>query len=239
MKPVVLALWAFVVFSSASAGAEEVWKITSLNWEPYSGASLAHQGGAIQKLRELLKKEGIRLLVEFYPWSRAQARARSGEYVGYFPAWPEEVGSDFVASPPVSWSEVAVMKNTSGAFSYDGLDALFRTHVVGVVKTYAYPRPVSDAMAAYPHHVDGAPNDMSLLKKLARGRHMVAVTDPNVMMFLAEREGIDNITPMAVVVKRELVVAFRNDTENRARLALLTRLLEEASAKDAKDKKKE
>jgi polar amino acid transport system substrate-binding protein len=33
--------------------AEEVWKITSLNWEPYSGAELINQGNSVQKLREL------------------------------------------------------------------------------------------------------------------------------------------------------------------------------------------
>ncbi len=39
--------------------AEEVWVITSLNWQPYSGAALANQGNSIQRLRELLKKDNI------------------------------------------------------------------------------------------------------------------------------------------------------------------------------------
>ena len=66
------------------AEAKEVWVITSLNWQPYSGAEIMNQGNSIQKLRSILKKEKIELLVEFHPWKRSQAKAKSKEYIGYF-----------------------------------------------------------------------------------------------------------------------------------------------------------
>lgn len=55
-----------VAMLAPAAYAEEVWKITSLDWQPYSGADMATQGNSIQKLRELLKKEGITLQVDFF-----------------------------------------------------------------------------------------------------------------------------------------------------------------------------
>ncbi len=209
--------------------AEETWTITSLNWEPYSGAELTNQGNSIQRLRELLRKEGIRLIVEFYPWTRAQAKARSKEYVGYYPAWPEEVGRKFIASPPVDWSEVGILKHSPASVSFGSIDELFQKYTVGVVKTYTYPSLIRDAMAKYPHHVDGAPNEVSLLKKLSKGRHVVAITDPNVMMYLAEKEGINNIETVKVLMQKELVIAFRDDQENRKRLDLLKKLLNDWS----------
>lgn len=64
--------------------AGEVWKITTLNWEPYSSANMATQGNSIQRLRYLLAKQDIQLLVDFLPWKRAQLEAEETEYIGYF-----------------------------------------------------------------------------------------------------------------------------------------------------------
>lgn len=98
----------FCVFPFSQA---EEWKITSLDWEPYSSSTMASQGNIIQKLRNLLKTEGIDLIVEFYPWKRSKFLAKKEGYVGYFPAWPEEVDPCcFFASPPIGLSEIAVMK---------------------------------------------------------------------------------------------------------------------------------
>ena len=212
---------------SVNSFAEETWKITSLNWEPYSGAELTTQGNSIQKLRELLRQKGIRLIVEFYPWKRAQKRAKEKEYVGYFPAWPEEIYEGFTASPAVDWSEIGIMKQSESNVSFGSIEDLFKKYIVGVVKTYAYPKPIAVAMKKYPNHTDGAPDEVSLLKKLSQGRHPVAITDPNVMMYLAGKNGIYNIETVKIVMKKELVVAFRNDEDNRERISLLKKLLKD------------
>ena len=212
---------------SVYVNAEETWKITSLNWEPYSGDTLTSQGNSVQKFREVLRKKGIRLLVEFYPWLRAQKKAKTKEYVGYFPAWPEEVAKGFIASPPVDWSEVALMKNSDLDITFKNIDDLVKKYKVGIVKTYVYPQEITDALKKYPKHADGSPNELSLLKKLAKGRIKVAVTDPNVMLYLAAKEGVDNIEMIKVVMKKELVVAFRDDDENKQRINLLKQLLKD------------
>ncbi|MDF2177030.1 transporter substrate-binding domain-containing protein [Aliiglaciecola sp. CAU 1673] len=211
---------------SAAASAEETWKITSLNWEPYSGATLSNQGNAIQKLREVLKAEGINLIVEFYPWARAKALAETNDYVGFFPAWPEEVEQGFVASNAVDWSEIGVMRNKAQEVSFSTVDELFSKYKVGLVKTYVYPEDITKAMEKYKGKVDEAPDENSLLKKLSTGRHPAAITDPTVMMYLAQQQGTDNVEPVQVLTKKELVVAFRDGEDNKARIALLNKLLE-------------
>ena len=80
-------------------------------------------------------------------------------------------------------------------------------------------------MEKYPHHVEATINEKSLLKKLSAGRHPVAITDPNVMQYLAEQEGIDNIEFVENITKKELVIAFRDSVENRKRLQQLNRIL--------------
>jgi len=210
---------------SVHSYAEETWKITSLNWEPYSGDTLTSQGNSIQKFREVLRKKGIRLLVEFYPWLRAQKKAKTKEFIGYFPAWPEEVAEGFIASPPVDWSEVGLMKNSALDITFSSIDDLVKKYKVGIVKTYIYPDEITKALKKYPHHADGSPNELSLMKKLSKQRIKVAITDPNVMLYLASKEGIDNIELIKVVMKKELVVALRDTKDNKACINLLKELL--------------
>ncbi|MDM8549102.1 transporter substrate-binding domain-containing protein [Desulfobacterales bacterium HSG2] len=226
-KKLAFAAVSVMMIFTVNSYAEETWKIASLNWEPYSGADLTTQGNSVQKLRELLRKEGIRLIVDFYPWKRAQTLAKTKEYVGYFPAWPEEVYEGFTASPAVDWSEVGILKKSGSSVSFESIDDLFRKYKVGVVKTYAYPKTIADAMKKYPDHTDGARDEVSLLKKLSKGRHPVAITDPTVMMYLAEKNGIDNVETLKVVMKKELVVALRDDEDNRDRINLLKKLLKD------------
>jgi polar amino acid transport system substrate-binding protein len=225
MFKIIAAVFFAVMIVAVNSPAEETWKIASLNWEPYSGAEMTTQGNSIQKLRVLLRKEKINLIVEFFPWKRAQRIAEKKEYVGYFPAWPEEVNEGFTASPAVDWSELGIMKHSECSVRFESIDDLFRKYRVGIVQTYAYPKVIADAVKKYPNHAEKAPNEISLLKKLAMGRHPAAITDPTVMMYLAERNGIYNVEIVNVVMKKELVVAFRDDEDNRNRINRFRNLL--------------
>lgn len=206
--------------------AQEVWKITSLDWQPYSGSELTTEGNSIQRLRELLRKENIKLLVEFYPWLRSQAIARyEFGYLGYFPAWPEEVAEGFIASLPVYWSEVGIIRNTETEIIYNDIYDIFENYRVGVIKTYTYPELVEKAMEKHPENVYKIQNETGLLHFLSSGRADVAITDPSVMLFLASKVGIINIEIVEVLMRKELVVAVRDNPDNREKLIILNRLL--------------
>ncbi len=212
------------IFSTASAG--EIWRITSLDWQPYSDSKAMSQGNAIQKLRLLLKEEGIELVVEFYPWARAQEIARQSGYVGYFPAWPEEVGEGFISSLPVSWSEIGVLTYVGSGLEWEGLDELFQSKV-GLISNYVYPEAIVQQAHNAAETVDPTPNEMALLRKLSAGRIRAAITDPTVIFYLAEEEGIDNIKVLKVLSRSALVMAFKDSLENKERMRVLNMLLKE------------
>lgn len=216
-----------VMIFAVNSNAEEIWKITSLDWQPYSGADMVNQGNAIQKLRLLLEKEKIRLVVEFYPWKRAQSKAKAEEYVGYFPAWPEEVAEGFTASPPIDWSIVGLLKNSEIEIDTDNIEDIFRKYKVGLISTYVYPKEVTDMMKKYPYHAIESTGEVSLLKMLSSGeRFDVAITDPTVMLYLAQKEGIANVEDTGTIItQKELVIAFRKGADNQRRIELLKRIL--------------
>jgi len=216
----------FIVTFMSNLYAGETWKIASLNWEPYSGSTLIHQGSSIQKLRKLLQKEDITLVVEFFPWKRAKQLVKNNsEYMAIFPAWPEDVFEGAIPSPTIDWSEIAILKLSQKKLSFNSIDELFEKYTVGIVSTYIYPKVFSDAIKKYPHNVENAPDELSLLKKLSAERSSVAITDPKVMLYLAKLEGINNLEVVSIVMKKELILALRNDKENRRRLKILTKLL--------------
>ncbi len=225
IKRAILSVMVVAILTSCSF-AEETWKITSLDWQPYSGSDMSTQGNSIQRLRELLKQEGITLLVDFFPWLRSKHNAKKEEYIGYFPAWPEEVDEGFIASSPVDWSEVGILKKEGSDVIFNNIDELFKKYKVGIIQTYVYPKEIDDAIKRYPEHVDKTPDEVSLVRKLSAGRHVVAITDPNVMLYLAAKEGISNIEHVkGIAIKKELVIALRNDKDNKMRIELLEKIL--------------
>lgn len=216
-------LFSLIVASDAFG---ETWKITSLNWQPYSGAEMTNQGNSIQKLRLLLEKKGITLVVEFYPWKRAQFLAGKEEYAGYFPAWPEEVGEGFTGSSAVDTSVLGIMKRTGAKVDFDTVDSLFKNYKVGIVTTYVYPKSVEAAAKKYSSRTEKSKDEMTLLKKLSGGRFDVALTDPNVMMYLAGKEGISNIEPLDKIIENKpLVISFRKGADNQKRIDLMEEIL--------------
>ncbi len=220
-------LLAWLCFSFQNAKAEEIWRITSLNWEPYSGEHLPGQGSSIQALRNLLKPHNIRLEVEFYPWKRAQLLAKGKKYIGYFPAWPSEVQAGFRASPSIDFSHLAVIKHSENKLKFTTLNDLFTNYRVGLVKTYIYPREIDQLIDAHPSQVIWADTEESLIRKLSIGRHPAALTDPKVMHFQTEQFKIHNIELVKMLEQTPLVLAFRNQADNQQKIRLLQKIIEE------------
>ena len=122
--PLILAVTASspVLAAGERAAVQRALKITALDWEPYTGSSMVHGGNAIQHLRTILGQCNIDLQVEFYPWRRAQQIAHQPGYLGFFPAWPIEVGDGFVSSGEVTPSHLALMAMADSDVQVDEID---------------------------------------------------------------------------------------------------------------------
>ncbi len=64
------------------------------------------------------------------------------------------------------------------------------------------------------------------MKKLSTGRFDVALTDPNVMMYLAKKAGITSLEPMKKDMgNKPLVISIRKGADNQKRIDLLNKIL--------------
>jgi polar amino acid transport system substrate-binding protein len=222
----------FLLLGVSVCSANEVWRFTALHWVPYSDEHTIAQGKTITKLRQLLLTKGIVLEVDFYPWRRAQLLAMSDErYLGYLPAWPEEVREGFIASQTIDWSSVDVLAKSGSDIQISTIEELFRHYSVGVVSTYVYPEIIKKAVSTFPGQAINAMDEESLVLMLESGRVQAAITDANVMRFMADQAQVAGIQVIKNVMTRELVVAFKITPENHRRVELLNALLRSAKSK--------
>jgi len=204
----------------------ETWRIASIEWPPYAGSTLKDGGLAIRDLQLLLNREGVELAVDYMPWTRALTVARSADYVGYFPAWPEEVQAGFAASNTISQSVVGAVMLAGASHDWSSLDDLFDHHRVGFVGSYVYPVEIQKQILEHYQVEDGAENEQDLARVLAAGRVDVAVTDPDVLQHVAAQLSItDKPFKVRVFHQHPLVMAFTMHPGFEKKRALLNRLL--------------
>lgn len=221
----------FVLAFQLAAAKADTWRVAALEWPPYASPDLPEGGTAVAALRRILETGGIELQVEYMPWPRAQALARSGSYVGYFPAWPEEVKTGFLGSKPLIQSYVGVVQMKQTPVSWTSLNDLFKKYRVGFVSNYVYPKDIQILIDRNKLFEAGCDNERDLTRKMAAGRLDLAITDPNVMLYFARELGIESLEANPKLITRKpLVLALPNQPASKARHQLLNELIDQHQA---------
>lgn len=222
LSPLVVLTLALLAGGFSPALHAETWYITSLDWQPYSDSKAKDQGFLIKRLRKVLKSEGIDLIVEFYPWFRSKALAENKKYVGYFPAWPEEVNKGFVASIPVGWSNIGLLASQQYSSTERDLKILIKKNRLCTVRTYTYPKIITELLNINAHNVMGYLNEAAMARALSSQLCTIALTDPKVILFNAQKQGIKNIQIVhPELFRKELVVSLRNQPDNYPKIKRL------------------
>lgn len=206
--------------------AGETWRITSLEWPPYSGQELPEGGAGIAVLRAALKAEGIELEVSYYPWMRAMATAREPRFVGVFPIWPEDVPQGFSASPPLFKSPVGFVEPRSKPLKWDTLDDL-KGMTIGTVQGYGNTREFMQLIENGTIRTEVVVNDLTNVRKVAAGRIDGAFIDLVNLDYYLRNDGkslSDSVQANAKPVgEKPLLLAIDNNFENKDALAVLSR----------------
>ena len=158
--------------------AAERWRVTSLDWPPFSGPHLPEGGAGIVVLRAALQAEGIELDVEFYPWSRAILTARKVGYAGFYPAWPEDVGPGFSPSAVLFRSPVGFVEPKAKALVWNRLEDL-KGNTIGTVQDYGNTPEFMALIRSGAVKTEIAMDDLTNVRKVAAGRIDAAFIDLN------------------------------------------------------------
>lgn len=153
-------------------------------WAPYTSAALPGQGAASEIVSAACAAAGLRAVIEFVPWNRAEAEVLKGRAFATFPylRMPERDLIYFFSEPLFS-SEIAILAHgfsqRTRSFLYDGDPASFRGFVVG---TTAGSKAVSAPLEAAGVRVEETAELFLSIRKLAAGRIDFVVDERNAIV---------------------------------------------------------
>ncbi|NUN05248.1 MAG: transporter substrate-binding domain-containing protein [Bdellovibrio sp.] len=204
--------------------------IATLEWPPYICSACAKNGAAADALRSLLKDQGITVEFVFFPWVQAQKNGAKPKYVGYFPAWREEVLPEFNSSKALFSSPVVFLQRKEAPLKWQNLhDLRGKTFAVtqGYGNTQEFNRHVKDGT----FKILTVLSDEITLKRLAEGTVDGVLMDYKVAQHYLKAlpqtltKSIE-INPKIVEIK-ELYFAFNKYSPGQ--LKILNALIESAN----------
>lgn len=209
---------------SFQALATETWKIASLDWKPCAGESLPEGGVGIVILRAALKAEGIDLVVEFYPWSRAIQKARDPAYAGFYPAWDEEIRSGFIKSPTLFKSPVGFVEPRKRPLVWSKLEDL-KGKTIGVVQDYGNTLEFMALVKSGVIKTEVVVSDILNVRKVAAGRIDGAFIDLNNLSYLLKNDAKDVAQKVqansTVIDTKDLFFAINAKFKNKNAFSIL------------------
>lgn len=214
-----LGLWWGVALQASAAD----YKLSTLEWAPYTGAALPGQGVVSATIVEALKASGQRVEVQFFPWSRAVRLVDSDSaYVGFFPAYySRERAARYLYSDPVGHSQVVFLERTDKPVKWTSYDDL-QGQRIGVVRGFVNTEELDARIASKALLSEEAPDDRSNILKLVAGRIDLAVVDRQVYMHLVQtdpqlaRVAAQLQTNPKVLESKNLYVCFQRSARGAA-----------------------
>ncbi|WP_230390839.1 ABC transporter substrate-binding protein [Reinekea sp. G2M2-21] len=209
-----LSITTSLLLSTSVTRAETVY-LTSLAWQPYAGAELASQGASVAVAKAAFEAMGHKLVVEFFPWSRAVSLATNDEkYQGYFPEYFYE-SDEFLFSNPMGVGPLGFVENSSKPISWSSMDDL-KNYSIGVVQDYVNTEELDAMIANGSIKSQSVVSDAQNVLKVSAGRIDMAVIDSNVLDYLLKND--PKLSPAVgkvkmndkLLVDKELFVAFKN-----------------------------
>lgn len=214
-----LALWWGVALQASAVD----YKLSTLEWAPYTGAALPGQGAVSATIVEALKASGQRVEVQFFPWSRAVRLVDSDPaYVGFFPAYySRERAARYLYSDPVGRSHVVFLERTENPVKWTTYEDL-QGRRIGVVRGFVNTEELDARIASKVLLSEEAPDDRSNILKLVAGRIDLAVVDQQVYTHLVQtdaqlaRVAAQLQTNPKVLETKNLYVCFQRSSKGEA-----------------------
>lgn len=172
---------------TAQADPLRVVRLTSGEWEPWSGPDLPEGGIATRIVRDAFAARGITVEIGWFPWARAWELARTDAWDGSFAWVPDESRRALVRfSEPIYVGTTVFLHRRGEALAWETVDDLAAKRI-GITHGYGYGPDFESALRSGKLQTDPAPSDEANLRKLLAGRIDLFPIDDIVGLALARR----------------------------------------------------
>ncbi len=147
-------------------------------------------GGALVALaKHVMARAGIRLTVEFFPWTRTLANAQRGEgFDGYLAEYDSpDIRNHWYVSAPMAASPLGFAERNDAPVNWSTVADLVKQDVkVGVVEGYINTESLDGLIRTGALRAERSPDDETSLLKLTATRVNLCVMDPHVFAYLMQ-----------------------------------------------------
>lgn len=172
------------IVNVALANENKIVGLTTLEWPPYEGESLEGKGAHSVVAKEAFASMGYQVKISVFPWKRAIDNARSSkEYIGYFTEYySDENAKEFYYSDPLGEAPIGFAELKSNPVKWNNFDDLEK-YEIGVTDGYINAVELDNRIANKKIKTQVVTEDISGVKKVAAGRIISSVVDPNVLNY--------------------------------------------------------
>lgn len=142
-----MASLSLLLFLPCNSSAQENIAIAVGEWPPYISQDQQYDGVIVHLIRDIFADMGIKVTIDFLPWTRAYKAAKNGRYAATA-IWmeKEERKTDFLYSDKVLEEQFVFFHNKALTFDWKTVDDL-KKYKVGGIQAYSYG-PAIDALIA-------------------------------------------------------------------------------------------
>lgn len=211
-----IALVSILMFSLSAAA--ERWIVATVEWPPYTCSKCYRNGAAAEALRQVLEKKGISIEFVFYPWIQTQKNGGKRSFVGYFPAWKDEILPGFSGAGPLFSSPLVFLEKRDKPLVWQTLDDL-NGKIFATTEGYGSTEEIARKVRKGDFKTLSVLSEESTLVKLAEGK-----VDGVLMDLYVGRYYLKNIFPQyqkkiainpKIIVQKDLFFAFNKHSKNK------------------------
>ena len=209
-----------ISLQSTAAEPAKTLQLASLEWLPFSGATLPDDGLSGAVITEVEKRLGNSVKVQYFEWKDAISKVEAdASYAGYFPVYytaeraetkchlsqaigKSETGIGYLKEAPVQWKKLADL-------------ASFK---IGVVEGYANSADFDAAVKQGKQAVEATSSDTNNVRKLVTKKVPGIVIDKQVLRFLTMNTHARNSVMFSdhLLTENTLHVCFRRSPAGKA-----------------------
>ena len=154
-----------------SASTEKTVTIATLEYPPWTGEKLKHDGFVNHVITESFQLMGYTAAYTYLPWKRGLAETRDGKYSALSYVYlSKERGKEFYLSDPISEEKIVLFHLKSNPIrDWTTLDDL-KNYKFGATRGYTYTKEFWEAAESKRLEVDETDSDEQNFKKLLAGR---------------------------------------------------------------------
>lgn len=177
----------FIILITSQVCAKEEVRLTNGEWPPYLSRHLEANGLASRIVTEAFSRVGIDVQYGFFPWARAYAIAKTGEWDGSIVwSYSDTRAKSFYFSAPIVFRKMFFFHMKDFAFNWNTMEDL-KGIPIGATLEYHYGKNFENAEKSGLITVIRIPYDELNLKKLYHGRLKLFVGDELVTTAMINR----------------------------------------------------